>query len=56
MGLKRLTNVEEEAMSTFLNPPKFWRRYVDDTFVKKQRLMNFIIILTHLLPALHCPH
>ena len=34
-----MENVEEEAMSTFLNPPKFWRIYVDDTFViiKKNR-------------------
>ena len=28
-----MENVEEGAMSTFLNPPKFRRRYVDDTFV-----------------------
>ena len=28
-----MENVEEGTMSTFLNPPKFWRRYVDDTFV-----------------------
>ena len=34
-----MENVEEGAMSTFLNPPKFWRGYVDDTFViiKKNR-------------------
>ena len=36
-------NVEEEAMSTFLNLPKFWRRYVDDTFViiKKTEVDEF---------------
>ena len=30
-------------MSTFLNPPKFWRRYVDDTFViiKKTEVDEF---------------
>ena len=41
-----MENVEEGAMSTFFNPPKFRRRYVDDTLVviKKQKLMNFIII------------
>ena len=34
-----MENVEEGEMSTFLNPPKFWRRYVDDKFViiKKNR-------------------
>ena len=38
-----MENVEEEAMSTFLNPPKFWRRYVDDTFViiKKTEVDEF---------------
>ena len=48
-----MENVEEVAMSIFLNPPKFWRRFVDDTFViiKKQRLMNFIIILITLKPV-----
>ena len=25
-----MENVEEGAMSTFLNPPKFWRKYADD--------------------------
>ena len=30
-------------MSTFLNPPKFWRRYVDDAFViiKKTEVDEF---------------
>ena len=28
-----IESVEEGAMSTFLNPPKFWKRYVNDTFV-----------------------
>ena len=30
-------------MSTFLNPPKFWRRYVDDTFIiiKKTEVDEF---------------
>ena len=28
-----MENVEEEAMSTFLSPPKFRRRYADDKFV-----------------------
>ena len=48
-----MENVEKEAMITFLNPTKFWRRYVDDTFViiKKQRLMNFIIISITLKPV-----
>ena len=38
-----MENVEEGAMSTFLNPPKFWRRYVDDTFViiKKTEVDEF---------------
>ena len=38
-----MENVEEEAMSTFLNPPKFWKRYVDDTFViiKKTEVDEF---------------
>ena len=38
-----MKNVEEEAMSTFLNPPKFSRRYADDTFViiKKTEVDEF---------------
>ena len=38
-----MENVQEGAMSTFLNPPKFWRRYVDDTFViiKKSEVDEF---------------
>ena len=38
-----MEDVEEGAMSTFLNPPKFWRRYVDDTFViiKKTEVDKF---------------
>ena len=28
-----MENIEEGAMETFLNLPKFWRRYADDTFV-----------------------
>ena len=38
-----MENVEEEAMSTFLNPPKFWRRCVDDPFViiKKTEVDEF---------------
>ena len=28
-----MENVEEGATLTFLNPPKFWRRYFDDTIV-----------------------
>ena len=38
-----MENVEEGAMSTFLNPPKFWRRYVDGTFViiKKTEVDKF---------------
>ena len=38
-----MKNVEEEAVSTFSNPPKFWRRYVDDTFViiKKTEINEF---------------
>ena len=38
-----MENVEEGAMSTFLNPPKLWKRYVDDTFViiKKTEVDEF---------------
>ena len=38
-----MENVEEGAISTFLNPPKYWRRYVDDTFViiKKTEVDEF---------------
>ena len=38
-----MENVEEGAMSNFLNPPKFWKRYVDDTFViiKKTEVDKF---------------
>ena len=48
-----MENVKEGAMSTFLNPLKFQRRYVDDTFViiKKKKLLNFITILMTLKPV-----
>ena len=38
-----MENVEEGAMSTFLKPSKFWRRYVDNTFVitKKTEVDEF---------------
>ena len=38
-----MENVDEGAMSTFLNPPKFWRRYVDGSFViiKKTEVDEF---------------
>ena len=38
-----MENVEEGAMPTFLNPLKFWRRYVDDTFIiiKKTEVNEF---------------
>ena len=38
--------VEEGAMSTFLNPPKFWGDMLMTRLLllKKQKLMNFIII------------
>ena len=38
-----MENVEEGAIPTFLNPPKFWRRCVDDTFViiKKTEVDEF---------------
>ena len=38
-----MENIEEGAMSIFLNPSKFWRRYVDDPFViiKKTEVNEF---------------
>ena len=31
-----MEDVEQRALSTFPNPPRFWKRYVDDTCVALQ--------------------
>ena len=47
-------NVEEGAMSTFLNPHKVWRRYVDDTFViiKKIEVDEFYNHINNIEPSI----
>jgi len=42
-----MENIEARALETFTDPPRLWKRYVDDTFVitNKSKLSEF---LTHL--------
>jgi len=42
-----MENIETRALETFADPPRLWKRYVDDTFVimKRSKLSEF---LTHL--------
>ena len=34
-----MVRLEARALSTFVDPPKLWLRYVDDTFAKLKKLM-----------------
>jgi len=38
-----MQDVEKRALETFADPPRFWKRYVDDIFViiKKSNLSEF---------------
>jgi len=42
-----MENTETRALETFVDPPRSWKRYVDDTFVIMKR-SKFSEFLTHL--------
>jgi len=39
-----MENIETRALETFADPPRIWKRYVDDTFVimKRSKLSEFL--------------
>nr|CAB3263311.1 uncharacterized protein LOC108950552 [Phallusia mammillata] len=46
--------LEEKALSTFANPPRFWRRYVDDIFcvIAKNKVEAFLRHLNEAQPGI----
>ena len=47
-------DVEERALTTFHSPPRFWRRYVDDTFTALPRdlVQQFLSCLNSTEPCI----
>ena len=47
-----LNSVENQALNSFLNPPKIWKRFVDDVWaiVKSEHLENFFHHLNNINP------
>lgn len=45
---------EEQALATSPEPPRIWKRYVDDTFTitKKNNVGNFLSHLNHQHPSI----
>ena len=46
---------EDRALTTTVNPPRFWKRYADDTFVilKQTKRDEFLKHINSLDPAIH---
>ena len=53
-----MENFEKKAINTFIKPPTFWRRYVDDTIVKqkKEYLDQFLDHLNSIHPRIKFTH
>ena len=49
-----MEDVEQEALSTFHTPPRFWRRYIDDTCTAlPSDLVNFFMTVSTLAYSFH---
>ncbi len=50
-----MEDFEERALSSYPHPPRFWGRYVDDTFViiEKEHIIPFTNHINSLHPAIH---